>query len=85
MEYINKGKNGEIILSYKNEEIHCEFLEMYVVDGEEYAVLLEDGSEEVLLMRFKEGDGKNPESFSEIEDDTVFEKVWNLFEADGED
>ena len=85
MEYINKGKNGEIILAYGKEEIHCEFLEMYVVDGEEYAVLLEDGSEEVLLMKFKEGDGKNPECFSEIEDDTLFEKVWQLFEADCED
>ena len=38
LEYINKGKNGEIILAYGKEEIHCEFLEMYVVDGEEYAV-----------------------------------------------
>lgn len=85
MEYVNKGKNGEIILSYGNEEIHCEFLEMYVVDGEEYAVLLEDGSEEVLLMKFKEGDGKNPESFSEIEDDKLFSKVWELFEKDCEE
>lgn len=85
MEYVNKGKDGEIILSYGNEEIHCEFLEMYAVDGEEYAVLLEDGSEEVLLMKFNESDGKNPESFSEIEDDAVFEKVWKLFEADCED
>ncbi len=85
MDYINKGKNGDIILSDGINEAVFEFLEMYVVDGGEYAVLLQEGENQVTLMKFTESDGRNPEVFSEIEDDIIFEKVYALYEADNED
>lgn len=82
MEYINKGKNGEIILGDGKNEAVFEFLEMYVLDGEEYAVLLEDGDDCVTLMKFFESDGKNPERYCPIEDDEVFERLLEMYEND---
>lgn len=82
MEYINKGKDGEIILTDGNNEAVFEFLEMYVLDGAEYAVLSEVGDDMITIMKFKESDGKSPEIYSEIEDDAVFEKILSLYEED---
>lgn len=82
MEYINKGKNGEIILSDGKNEAMFEFLEMYVLDGEEYAVLLEYGDDCVTLMKFFEADGKNPERYCPIEDDEIFERLLQMYEND---
>ncbi len=85
MDYINKGKNGEIILSDGKNEAEFEFLEMYVIDGQEYAVLLQTGDDMVTIMKFTEADGKTPEIYSEIEDDELFERVYSLYEDDNED
>ena len=85
MDYINKGKNGEIILSDGKNEAEFEFLEMYVVDGQEYAVLLESGDDMITIMKFTESDGKVPEIYSEIEDDEIFDKIYAFFDADNED
>jgi hypothetical protein len=82
MDYINKGKDGDIILSDGKNEAVFEFIEMYVLDGTEYAVLLEEGEDFVTIMKFTEADGKNPEIYSEIEDDDVFEKVLALYNED---
>lgn len=84
MEYINKGKNGEIILTDGKGEAEFEFLEMYVIDGEEYAVLLETGDDMITIMKFTESDGSEPEIYSEIEDDETFEKILALYEADND-
>ncbi len=84
MDYINKGKNGEIILSDGKNEAEFEFLEMYVLDGEEYAVLLENGDDMVTIMKFTEAKGKNPEIYSEIEDDEIFDKLLSMYEEDNE-
>lgn len=80
MEYINKGKNGDIILSDGKNEAKFEFLEMYVLDSVEYAVLLEEGDDVVTVMKFTESDGENPEKFTVIEDDAVFEKIIAMYE-----
>ena len=85
MEYINKGKDGDIILSDGINEAVFEFLEMYVVDNQEYAVLLQLGDDMVTIMKFTESDGKKPEIYSEIEDDEIFDKVYALYELDNED
>lgn len=85
MDYINKGKNGEIVLSDGKNEAEFEFLEMYVIDGQEYAVLLQTGDDMVTIMKFTEADGKTPEIYSEIEDDELFERVYSLYEDDNED
>ncbi|MBR3767473.1 MAG: DUF1292 domain-containing protein [Clostridia bacterium] len=84
MEYINKGKDGEIILTDGKNEAEFEFIEMYVLDGEEYAVLLELGDDMITIMKFTERDGKEPEKYSEIEDDAVFEKILSLYEEDND-
>ncbi len=84
MEYVNKGKNGDIILSDGKNEGEFEFLEMYVLDGQEYAVLLEAGDDMVTIMKFTEADGKTPETYSEIEDDEIFEKLLSIYEEDNE-
>lgn len=84
MDYVNKGKNGDIILSDGKNEAEFEFLEMYVLDDTEYAVLLETGDDMVTIMKFTESDGKNPEIYSEIEDDGIFEKLLSMYESDND-
>ena len=84
MEYINKGTNGDIILTDGTNEAEFEFLEMYVLDGREYAVLLEAGDDMITIMQFTEATDKNPEKYSEIEDDEIFEKILTLYEEDND-
>lgn len=84
MEYINKGTNGDIILTDGTNEAEFEFLEMYVLDGREYAVLLEAGDDMITIMQFTEATDKNPEKYSEIEDDEIFEKILALYEEDND-
>ncbi len=85
MEYINKGKNGEIILTDGKNEAAFDFLEMYVLNGQEYAVLLELGDDMITIMKFTESDGNSPEKYSEIEDDVIFEKILSMYADDNDD
>lgn len=85
MEYVNKGKNGEIILTDGKNEGNFEFLEMLVLDGQEYAVLLEEGDDMITIMKFTEADGKNPEKYSEIEDDEIFDRLLSMYDEEYED
>ncbi len=84
MDFTNKGKNGEIILSDGKNEERFEFLEMYVVGSQEYAVLASENDGDIIVMKFTEAKGKNPEIYSVIEDDEIFEKVVALYENDEE-
>ena len=84
MDYVNKGKNGEVILTDGKNEAEFEFLEMYVLDGQEYAVLLEAGDDMITIMKFTESDGKKPEIYSEIEDEDVFERLLSMYEEDND-
>ena len=84
MEYINKGKNGEIILTDGKNEAEFDFLEMYVLDGQEYAVLLQAGDDMITIMKFTEADGKSPEIYSEIEDDEIFNTLLSMYEEDND-
>ena len=84
MDYVNKGKNGDVILSDGKNEAVFEFLEMYVIDDQEYAVLLQVGDDMVTIMKFTESDGKKPEIYSEIEDDEIFEKILAMYEEDND-
>ena len=84
MDYVNKGKNGEVILTDGKNEAEFEFLEMYVLDGQEYAVLLEAGDDMITIMKFTESDGKKPEIYSEIEDEEIFEKLLSMYEEDND-
>ncbi|MBR3596820.1 MAG: DUF1292 domain-containing protein [Clostridia bacterium] len=84
MDYINKGKDGEIILSDGKNEAVFEFMDMYVLNGQEYAVLLELGDDMITIMKFTESDGKSPEKYSEIENDEIFETILNMYEEDND-
>ena len=61
-----------------------EFLEMYVLDGAEYAVLLQNGDDMVTILRLEETDGGG-ERYYTVEDDDVFEEVYRRFMSDHED
>lgn len=84
MDYVNKGKNGEVILTDGKNEAVFEFLEMYVLDSQEYAVLLQEGDDMITIMKFTESDGKKPEIYSEIEDEDVFERLLSMYEEDND-
>ncbi len=84
MDYINKGKDGEIILSDGKNEAVFEFMDMYVLNGQEYAVLLELGDDMITIMKFTESDGKSPEKYSEIEHHEIFETILNMYEEDND-
>ena len=84
MDYVNKGKNGEVILTDGKNEAEFEFLEMYVLDGQEYAVLLQAGDDMITIMKFTESDGRKPEIYSEIEDEEIFEKLLSMYEEDND-
>ena len=82
MDYINIGKNGECILSDGKNQAEFDFLEMYVLDGKEYAVLQQSDDDMITIMRFFEAEGKNPERYSEIEDDEIFNNILALYNED---
>lgn len=85
LEYVNIGKgDGKIILTDGKDRASFDFIDMYVVEGKEYAVLLEDGDDMVTIMGFSEGDGKNPEKFYTVDDDKIFDRVLSLYENDDE-
>lgn len=69
-----------ITLQFEDEEeIECEILGIFDVEGKEYIALLpDDGTEDVYLYGYKE----NEEEFEliDIEDDAEFEKVSAEFE-----
>lgn len=81
MELIKTGEEGSLILlSDKNSNsAYFEFVEMIVVDNEEYAVLLEDGDDMVTIMRFEENGADGKEHYYSVDDDEVFERVFSIF------
>ncbi len=80
MTFIKSGdSDGLIILSdNNNNKALFDFLEMTVVDGVEYAALLEVETDEVVLLAFEESvDGRD--KYITIDDD-LFDKVVAAFE-----
>ncbi len=84
MELIKTGEEGSLILlSDKNgNSAYFEFIEMTVVDNSEYAVLLEDGDDMVTIMRFEEKSSDGKEHYYSVDDDEVFERVFNIFKEE---
>ncbi len=73
-------RDGDLILAdAAGETAVFEFLEMAVVDGREYAALLQRGETEVTLLRLLEDGGK--ERYEVIEDDAEFSAVLAAFDA----
>ena len=81
MDYIKIGeRDGSLILSDDcGNSAVFDFLEMAVVDGIEYAALLQLDDESVVLLRFNENNNGH-EVYSTIDDDNIFEKVAEIFE-----
>ena len=59
-----------------------EFLEMYVRDGAEYAVLLQSGDDMVTILRMEESGDDGKERFFYVDDDAVFEEIYASFMSD---
>lgn len=80
MEYIKTAEKDDMIcLSDGKNRGWFEFAEMCVVDGKEYAALIQQGEDFPLIMELCENrDGK--ECYLSIDDDEIFEKVCAVFE-----
>lgn len=73
-------KDGNIILAdAEGNTAEFEFVEMSVFDGEEYAVLLEKGDDMVTILRFEENAPDGREYYYTVDDDDVFESVYEAF------
>lgn len=63
------------------EEIECEIMGIFEVDGKEYIALIpSDGTDDVYIYGYKES-GDDEFELIDIEDDAEFEKVAKEFEA----
>ena len=79
-------KDGDLILRNADGQTAVfAFLELVVVDGREYAALLQRGDTEITVLRLL--DDRKQETYAMIEDDDEFEAVLAALEAvfDGED
>lgn len=75
--------DGTMILADENGNTgEFEFLEMYVRDGSEYAVLLQKGDDMVTIMRFEEQTANGKEHFFSVDDDALFESIYRQFRED---
>ena len=63
MEYIKKGeKDGDLLLAAPDgRQAYFTFLEMAVVNGREYAALLEQGDDRFTVLRFTEAGQGRPD------------------------
>lgn len=83
--YKKTGERNEftILTDEKKNTLIAEFLEMVIYDGREYAVMLENGADEVLIFGYSE-QGKN-EFFTEVADDEILDAVFEEFRKMSED
>ncbi len=82
MMYIKTGeKDGFLILNDEHgNRAYFEFMEMAVVNGREYAALVETATDDLIILEFHESKDGN-ESYTVIEDDNEFEQVAAVFET----
>lgn len=80
MELKKTGAKDDLIrLSDGKNSAWFEFLEMTVVDGCEYAALLEQGEDAPLILRLCEDDSGS-ETYYTVDDDDTFDKVLDALE-----
>jgi len=83
--YKKTGEKNEFLVltdEHKN-TIIAEFLEQIRYEDRDYAVLLEENEDEVLIFGYNEN-GKD-EFYTEIPDDAVIEAVFEIFRKNNED
>lgn len=87
MELVKTGETDGLMILADGEgnTAAFEFLEMYVLAGAEYAVLLQAGDDMVTILRFEEKGPDGREHYFTVEDDAVFEEVYRLFSMDHDD
>ena len=81
MTFVKTGeKDGYILLSDSNgNSAYFEFLEMAVLNGKEYAALVETENDDLIILSFSE-DSCGTERYTVIDDDDEFELVSVFFE-----
>lgn len=73
-------KDGLILLAdEEGNRAQFDFLEMTVVDGGEYAALLQCDTQDIILLCMSE-DAAGKESYATIENDLLFDRVLKAFE-----
>lgn len=84
MEYIRiADADGLMVLADEDgNTASFEFLEMYVRDGAEYAVLLQPGDDMVTILRMEEKGADGKERYFFVEDDDLFESLYDAFMQD---
>lgn len=66
-----------------DEEVACDVLGVFDVDGQDYIALIpQDSEEDVLLYRFEEDGEDDSVNLTEIETDEEYEKVAAAFEKE---
>lgn len=75
-----------IVLNDENgKEVQFEFLDLIELDQEEYVVLLPvveeglDSEGEVIILKVEDTDSEDEESYVSVEDETVLNKVFDIF------
>lgn len=84
MEFVKiKEKDDSFILADKDgNTASFEFIDMAVVNGEEYAVLLQTGDDMVTILRFLEKAEDGREHYYTVDDDDVFNTVLEHFKEE---
>lgn len=89
----NEGEELDNTLILNDEdgnEVEFEFLDLIEYEGEEYVVLLpveEDTDEpgEVVILKLEDTESEDEESYVSVEDETVLNKVFEIFKEKFED
>lgn len=89
MEYVKKGEKDDAVLlqAPDGRKAWFAFLEMAVVNGREYAALLEQGDDCPTVLRLLEAENGQPERYETVDDPAAFEAACEALEAlldDGE-
>ncbi len=84
MEYIRiADEDGLMVLADEEGNTAAfEFLELYVRNGAEYAVLLQKGDDMVTILRLEEHGADGKERYFFVEDDDLFESLYDAFTED---
>lgn len=81
-----KDADGMMLLADEDgNTAEFEFVELYVREGSEYAVLLQKGDDMVTIMRFVEKGPDGKERYYPIEDDALFDELFRRFAEDFSD
>lgn len=84
VEFVKTGEKEDMIrLSDGKNSAWFEFVEMTVVDGDEFVALVEQGEDEPVILRLCEDDGK--EKYYTVDDDALFDRVLAALEENMDD